>query len=160
MNELQHHKEATRHMKRAHPGMIFRTDYGAGLKLTVGQAKTQKALQESDSFPDITVFEPVGKYHGFFAEMKVPEQQLLRTKDLTKMLKNDIKIRKAGDWWDRHIEKQAEMMIRLQAKGYACTFTLGHADFKKKLAEYLAGKEFPVLYVFSEQAPDEDDSPF
>ena len=161
LSELQEHKEVARYLKRAHPGMIFRTDYGAGLKLTVGQAKTQRALQESDSYPDIFLAEPVGKYHGLYIEMKKEDTQLVRSKDAAKVLKGETKRRMKGDLWDKHIEKQFNMHERLRAKGYAVTFARGHAEAKRFIEEYLEGRKVqPMIYADPKPPVEEDNQPF
>lgn len=161
LSELQHHKEVARYLKRAHPGVIFRTDYGAGLKLTIGQAKTQRALQESDSYPDIFIAEPTTKYHGLYLEMKTPEQKLIRSKDAAKILKGETELRKKGDLWDKHIEKQFKMHQRLRDKGYAVTFARGHEEAKRFIEEYLMGKKvMPVIDADPNPPKEDDNSPF
>ena len=161
LSELQEHKEVARYLKRAHPGLIFRTDYGAGLKLTVGQAKTQKALQESDSYPDIFLAEPTAKYHGLFLEMKTADTKLIRSKNATKILKGETTLRVKGDLWDKHIEKQFKMHQRLRAKGYAVTFARGHEEAKRFIEEYLLGmKVMPVIDADPKPPKEDDNQPF
>ena len=161
MNELEHHKEVARHLKRKYPKTIFRTDYGAGLKLTVGQARTQARLQQGRAYPDLFIAEPIGEYHGLYIELKTPDTQLKRTKPSRKILKGDSDIRKPGDWWDKHIQEQAETLQKLAQKGYASCFALGHLHAKGIIDDYMSGGEigFSSEVEVDESIP-EDDSPF
>lgn len=63
--------------------------------------------------------------------------KLKRDKDAKKPLKGEIKIRKKGDWFDKHIEEQAEMLEKLRARGYKAEFGIGLEECKKIIDEYL-----------------------
>ena len=48
-----------------------------------------------------------------------------------------IKIRKKGDWWDKHIEEQAKMLEKLRTRGYKAEFGVGLEECKQIIDEYL-----------------------
>lgn len=133
------HLQAADYLRRQYPGVIFRTDFAAGIKMTMGQATKHKALQESKSYPDLFVAEPRKMYHGAYFELKKAGTPLTRPKDGRVILKGDYKIRLKGDWYNLHIEQQHEMMQRLRAKGFYCAFAVGFDQFKLEVDNYLRG---------------------
>jgi hypothetical protein len=58
-----------------------------------------------------------GLYFGLYIEIKKDGTKLKRDKDAKKILKGDTKIRKKGDWFDKHIEEQAEILEKLRERG-------------------------------------------
>lgn len=148
MNELAHHKEVTKWMKRKYPKIIFRTDYSAGLKLTPGQAKMHYALQHSKGYPDLFIAHPSKHYAGLFLELKTPEAALL-LKDGT--------ISNA-----QHIQSQAKMLAKLRAEGYAATFAQGHQHAKMIIESYLKDEMIQPQGIVPMPAEDTipDDLPF
>lgn len=148
--ELQHHKEVTKWLKRNYKDVVFRTDYSAGLKLTIGQAKTHYALQSGKSYPDLWIAKPVGVYHGLYIELK---------KNGVKIILDDGTFTK-----DKHIREQAVMLEKLAGQGYAATFAVGHTQAKQIIKDYMAGQAIhPVLYQFVDHVKEhggEDELPF
>lgn len=139
-SEANVHQAAVNQTRLRYPNVLLRTDYAAGLKLTMGQAKKHKAMQGGmRSWPDLQIAEPVGQYHGLFTELKKDGVKLIRDKDAAKILKGDYKLRKKGDWWDLHTEEQAETLAKLRAKGYAATFCVGIDDYIATLETYMHG---------------------
>lgn len=51
--------------------VLYCANAGAGLKLSMGQAVKTKRMGYRKGFPDMQIFEPRGKYHGMFIELKV-----------------------------------------------------------------------------------------
>ena len=78
-----------------------------------------------------------GFYFGLYIEIKKDGTKLKRDKDAKKPLKGEIKIRKKGDWWDKHIEEQAEMLERLRERGYKAEFGVGYESTVKMIRDYL-----------------------
>lgn len=133
------HYQVCEYLRRQYPTILFRSDYGAGLRMTIGQATMQKKLQNGDKWPDLMICEPrdyclpdpqFGKdgivipclNHGLFLELK---------KSGTKLKK------KNGEWVTDHIKAQAECMNKLRAKGYKCDFAVGFDEAKRAIDEYL-----------------------
>ena len=76
-------------------------------------------------------------HFGLYIEIKKDGTKLKRDKDAKKLLKGETKIRKKGDWWDKHVEEQAEMLEKLRAKGYKAEFGVGFDECRQIIAEYL-----------------------
>lgn len=143
-------------MRHQYPAIIFRFDYGAGLKLTMGQAVKQKKMQSGRAYPDLFIAKPkseipvlkheeIGRavelkriYHGLFLELKREGVKLKRDKDAKKVLQGEFKLRKAGDWFDQHTEEQADMLLQLRMLGYEAQFAVGFDDAKKIIDKYLS----------------------
>lgn len=156
-SEANVHQMAVNYVVMQYPGTLLRTDYAAGLKMTIGQAKKHKAMQGgARSWPDLQVAEPTLKYHGLFLELKKDGVKLIRDKDARKVLAGERKLRLKGDWWDNHTEEQAETLARLRAKGYAAAFAVGFDDIKRRIDLYMHG--YPVPY--QQATAPKDDSPF
>ncbi len=64
------HLAVVNYIKLQYPHVIFRSDTGAGMKLSIGQAKAQKAIQNGMAWPDLFIAEPKGKWQGMFIELK------------------------------------------------------------------------------------------
>lgn len=126
------------YMRSNYPGVIFRSD-GAGLKLTKAQAGIFKAMQEGSGYPDFFIAHASRGYNGCFIELKIEGTVLRRPKDGKKLVAGDYKIRKAGDWYNRHIEEQANCMKRLSKAGYFCRFAVG-IDAAKQVVDYYMNK--------------------
>ena len=125
--------------------MIFRTDFAAGIKMTMGQAIKHRNLQSGRAYPDIFIAKPmdIGRYskaHGLFLELKQEGVKLKRVKDATKILKGEHKLRMAGDWWDQHTEEQANMLRELDSLGYCAMFAVGFDEAVQLIRRYLGGQ--------------------
>lgn len=144
------------YLRLQYPNVIFRSDYGSGAKLTIRQAIIQKRLNGGRrAWPDMFVachkmlpvaneYTPSGYdvrcFGGLFIEVKKDGTKLKRQKDCKKILKGDTKLRKAGDWWDLHIEEQAEMLENLRDRGYKAEFAVGFEQAKQIIDQYLSKK--------------------
>lgn len=135
----------SKYLKVKHPGVVFRFDYGAGVKLTMGQAIKQKAMQSGRAYPDLFIAktsklvlgEETMFYGGLFVEIKQADKVLYRPKDAKDVLKGDYKLRKKGDWYDLHTEEQANMLALLRKQGYRAEFGIGFDHTIKIIEAYL-----------------------
>ena len=147
------------YIRLQYPNVLFHSDFGSGVKLTIGQAKIQKRQNGGRrAWPDMFIAEPRMNFippegimncstwvYGLFLELKKEGTKLKREKDCKKPLKivqgrrsfYENKIRKAGDWWDLHIEEQAEMLKKLRERGYKAEFAVGFEEAKQIIDEYL-----------------------
>lgn len=141
MKESTIHLQVCHYLQRQYPKIIFRTDYASGLKLTMHQAVKHKSLQSGRAFPDLQILEPRAGAHGLFIELKKDGTKLTRTKDAKQVNKGDYKIRKLGDWFDPHIEEQAEMLALLSAKGYVAMFAVGYDSAVDIIDRYLSDQK-------------------
>src|SRR4051794_38293717 len=127
MTEAIIHRQVCDYIRLQYPGVFFNSD-GAGNNLSRAQAGMAKMLRSHRGYPDLFIAEPRKGYHGLYIELKREGTKLRREKDCTAVLKDDHKLRKAGDWWDLHTEEQAIVMETLAAKGYYCAFGVGFED--------------------------------
>lgn len=125
------HKAVTDYLKLQYPSVKFRSDSGAGMRLTMGQAKAQKAIQNNDSWPDLFLAEPRGKYHGLFIELK---------DDGVKCTTKSGKPKKG------HITDQANCLLSLREKGYSAFFASGFDTAKELIDEYMSLNK-PISWI-------------
>lgn len=118
-----------------YPNVIYRFDLAADLKLTQGQARKHKMLHPRRGYPDLFIAEIKDKFvdggythycFGLFLELK---------KEGTRLKK------KNGDWSSPHIAEQAEMLDRLELRGYKAVFAVGFEEAKQIIDNYLEGSE-------------------
>ena len=142
------YEQIARYLQQQYPNVIYRFDIAADLKLTPGQAAKHKRLHPKRGYPDLFIAEPStniwnnpvrewGLHFGLYIEIKKDGTKLKRDKDAKKLLKGETKIRKKGDWWDKHVEEQAEMLEKLRARGYKAEFGVGLSECRQIIAEYL-----------------------
>ena len=131
MTELELQAQVADYIRLRYPSVIFHSDFGSGIKLTMGQAVKQKRLQGGRrAWPDLFIAEPRrnkinGKqYHGAFLELK---------RDGVKVFKKD-----GGVVADSHIREQFYMINDLIRKGYFADFAVGFDEAKNLIDEYLA----------------------
>ena len=115
------------YLRLQYPDVMFHSDFGSGTKLTMGQAVRQKRLNGGKrAWPDMFIAEPQphGRdwYHGLFIELK---------KEGTRIKK------KNGEWASKHIDEQAEVLERLEFRGYRAVFAVGFDEAKEVIDEYL-----------------------
>lgn len=152
------HERVVRFLRRDYPDVIFRTDFAAGIKMTIGQAAKHKRLQYRRAFPDIFVFKPVRResvlgvmeYAGLGLELKAGNVNL-KKRDTT--------------WASDHIHEQYDMLMELSNSGYACAFARGYDEACRVIDWYLSGEphidfeDFIPVRVESELTSTED-TPF
>lgn len=127
-SEQQIHVRFASHIRREYPGIIFRTDFAAGIKLPIWLAKRQKAMQYKRGFPDIFIYQPAiingVEYHGMAIELKKKDERLKKLD---------------GTWASDHIAEQFGMLTELKAQGYFVTFAVGYDEATAVLEHYLTG---------------------
>ena len=126
------------YLRLQYPDVIFHSDFGSGTKLTMGQAVRQKRLNGGRrAWPDMFIAEPIEvdfgqpswrRYAGLFIELK---------KDGTRI----VKARNPDEWASDHIAEQADLLRKLQAKGYVAEFAVGFDEAKRIIDNYLGGKQ-------------------
>lgn len=110
------------YLRVRYPDVIFRSDFAAGIKMTIGQAKRHKRLQYSRAYPDLFIAEARHGHHGLFIELKVVN---IYKRDGT-LISNE------------HIREQATMLSRLRAKGYKAEFAIGFREAQQMIDDYMA----------------------
>lgn len=136
-SEASLHEQACDYLRLKYGWAIFRTDYAAGLKLTMGQAIRHKRLQSGRAWPDLLIVErspylndgKVDYYSGLFIELK-REGTTIRRKDGELVA-------------DKHIREQAEMLEALERRGFKAVFACGFDEFKAVVDDYFEGAAMP-----------------
>ncbi len=122
--ELQ--KQVCQYLELQYPDVLFLSDTGSGIKLTMPQAIRSKAIQKNNfKMPDLVIFEPRRGHHGLFIELKA---RRIHTQTGS-LLKNT------------HVEAQAESLIALLQKGYPAYFAVGFDEAKRIIDWYLKGEK-------------------
>lgn len=145
MTELELQAQVADYLRLQYPGVLFHSDFGSGIKLTMGQAIKQKRLQGGRrSWPDMFIAEPknvkaeckvitdgdvieeahfLEQKYGLFIELK---------KEGTRIFKKDGTLVS-----DAHICEQFDMLEQLRRRGYMAEFACGFDEAKKLIDEYL-----------------------
>lgn len=134
MKEEVIQQQVADYLRLQYPDVIFHSDFGSGTKLTMGQAVRQKKLNGGRrAWPDMFIAEPKDGlnmrtngnpniYAGLFIELK---------KDGTRLKKKD------GAWASEHLAEQADLLDRLEFRGYKAVFAVGFDEAKEVIDDYL-----------------------
>ena len=122
-SEASLHQQVVNYLKWQYPNVLFRTDFAAGIKMTIGQAVKHKKLQKCKAWPDLFIAEKHGNYNGLFIEIK--------------KAKEDIYLKSGAFKNDVHINEQREMLEELRKRGYAAFFGCGFESIIVIINEYL-----------------------
>ena len=131
MTELELQAQVADYIRLQYPNVLFHSDFGSGIKLTMGQAAKQKRLQGGRrAWPDMFIAQPMVitidgdkyRYAGLFLELK---------RDGTRIKK------KSGEWASDHIKEQRDVLFDLNVRGYRAEFAVGFDEAKKIIDEYL-----------------------
>lgn len=147
MTELELQAQVADYIRLKYPSVIFHSDFGSGIKLTMGQAIRQKRLNGGRrSWPDMFIAEPknvkaeckvitdgdvikeahfLDQKYGLFIELK---------KAGTRIYRKDGRLVS-----DAHIREQFDMLEQLRQRGYMAEFACGFDEAKKIIDEYLGG---------------------
>lgn len=132
LSEAGVHRQVCDYLRYTYPEVIFISDVGSGVKLTMGQAIKAKALRSRRGVPDLFVAEPRGAYHGLFIELK--------KEGATVYLKGG----KLST--NSHIQEQAQMLQDLINRGYRACFAVGYKEATWVIDQYL---KFPKVQPLS-----------
>lgn len=146
MTESELQTQVADYIRLRYPKVLFHSDFGSGIKLTMGQAIKQKRQNGGRrAWPDMFIAEPrpasrintnikdwgdinevLNNFHfaeyGLFLELK---------KEGTRLRK------KNGDYASEHIKEQSLLLRELGDKGYKAVFAVGFDEAKKIIDEYL-----------------------
>ena len=111
------------YLRYNYKSIIWRFDLAADLKLTIGQARKHKRLQQHRGYPALFIAEPRGEYHGAYIELKKAGTRIYK-KDGTLVA-------------DEHIREQFDVLEQLRKRGYMAEFACGFDEAKKIIDEYL-----------------------
>jgi hypothetical protein len=123
MTESKLQEQVADYLTYRYSEVLFHSDFGSGVKLTMGQAVKQKRQNGGRrAWPDIFIAEPINGYHGLFIELK---------RDKTRIKKRN------GEWASEHIAEQANMLQKLKEKGYKAVFAVGFDQARSIIDDYL-----------------------
>ena len=122
IKESNLHQQVVDYLKYQYPKVLFRTDFAAGIKMTIGQAVKHKKLQKCKAWPDLFIAHPKNKYAGLFIEIKKSRSEVFN---------------KWGQYKkDTHIQEQAEILRHLENMSYIAEFGCGFEDIKSIIDNY------------------------
>ena len=122
-NEEAEQIELCEYIKEKYPNVVFNSDL-SGIRVPQGLANKIKRLRSENGIPDISIDEPRGGWYGLKIEMKATS---------VTVFKKDGFLKK-----DEHIQRQWEMLIKLELKGYCCGFCCGFEQAKQFVDWYLS----------------------
>lgn len=121
-SEFELQKRVVEYLNLQYPELLFMSDTVASLKLTMGQAMRNKKIQKNGfKTPDLIIFEPRGKYHGLFIELKVKSPFKMNGE----LLKSE------------HLEGQQKTISDLINLGYYATFATGFDETIEIIKSYM-----------------------
>ncbi len=123
MTEQNLHQQVVDYLKYQYPKVLFRTDFGAGIKMTIGQAVKHKKLQKCKAWPDLFIAAPRFEYKGLFIEIK---------KD-----KSEVYLKSGAFKNTPHILEQNDILTELRSLGYAAFFGCGFDNIQIIIDNYL-----------------------
>ena len=133
MTELELQAQVADYLRLRYPKAFFHSDFGSGIKLSIGQAIKQKRLNGGRrSWTDMfiaeprTVLEDDGERHaycGLFLELKKPGVKIYTQKG--ELVANE------------HIREQAEMLEQLRHRDYKAEFVCGFNEATNVIDKYL-----------------------
>lgn len=121
--EADLHQQVVDYIELRYRNVMYRTDFAAGIKMTMGQAIKHKRLQHGRAWPDLFLAEPRGKYCGLFIELK---------REGTKVFLRNGRVA-AG-----HYSEQAAILQQLVDRGYMAVFAIGFDQAQLIIDEYMA----------------------
>ena len=135
------------YLRLQYPSVLFHSDFGSGIKLTMGQAIKQKRQNGGRrAWPDMLIAEPRDVVVG---QKPVMITGVLCQQDITEHRCGlFIEIKKAGTRIfkkdgtlvaNEHIREQFDVLEQLRKRGYMAEFACGFDEAKKIIDEYLRG---------------------
>jgi len=117
------HRQVVDYLRYQYPNILFRSDYAAGMKMTMGQAMQHKRLQATRGWPDLFLAYPNKGKHGLFIELKADNVSLyLKDGSLTT---------------NPHIREQEEVLKWLRELGYEAVFAKGYDQAVSIIDDYI-----------------------
>lgn len=129
------------YLRLQYPEVLFHSDFGSGIKLTMAQAVKQKRQNGGRrAWPDMFIAEPVEVPGAPEGIMGVPECIKYHFGLFIELKKANTRLKKQnGEWASEHIAEQAEILERLRFRGYEAKFAVGFEEAKKIIDDYLKG---------------------
>jgi hypothetical protein len=110
-----------KYMALKYPNVVWRFDFSAGMKMSLGQAKKHKGMNPHRGYPDLFIAQCRGGFGGLYLEIKK-----------VKIHKMDGQLMS-----DKHLHEQSEMLLHLAKAGYRAEFSVGLDECINKIDAYL-----------------------
>ena len=153
MTEHQLYDLIAIYLQTQYPGVIYRFDLAADLKLTPAQARRHKKLHPLRGHPDLLISEPV----WFYKDKRIRQADLISQKvklpnDVENLIpysglyleikKDGVRLtKKNGELIaDEHVREQYDYLHKLNQRGYYAQFGVGFEECKAIIDDYLGGK--------------------
>lgn len=129
------------YLRLQYPDVLFHSDFGSGVKLTPSQAIIQKRQNGSyRAWPDMFVAEPIAVPQSPDGVTGVPECEKYKFGLFLELKREGTRLtKKDGSWATEHIAEQADMLDRLNFRGYRAEFAVGFEGAKRIIDDYLKG---------------------
>jgi len=140
MNEFYLQATICDYLNRIYPDVLYRSDL-AGVKMTIGQAKKIKMIQQERGWPDLIIYEvstaTMEKY-----EILKKDSTIFYYLGLALEIKceNEKLYKKNGQPKSKHIEEQLKILKKLRERNYFGTFGIGFDHCKDIIDHYLKCK--------------------
>jgi hypothetical protein len=121
--EQELYKALARYLSMQHPKLLWRFDFAAGTKMTMGQVARHKMLNPHRGWPDLIIFEQRRGWGGLVIEIKA---------EGSSPYKKNFELKK-----DIHLDEQAEMLGRFDIRGYYSGFATGFDECVAMIEKYL-----------------------
>lgn len=122
-------------LKKTYPGMLFFSDFAAGLYLSEFYSRLRSLQSCDDKYLDLTIMMPNDTYHALIIEIKCTDTDLF-LKD-GKTLKSE------------HVQLQYNSILKLRATGYFADFGVGEDNIKQMIIGYINNYLIPKeIYNF------------
>ena len=142
------------YLRLRYPNVLFHSDYGSGVKLTMRQAIVQKRQNGGRrAWPDLFIAEPkhkwsedrdnLGIFIGFAGDGETQLYSMVFGGLMIELKREGTRLKKKnGEWASDHIAEQAEVLEELRKRGYKAEFACGFDEAKKLIDDYFYdGKE-------------------
>lgn len=130
--EAQLQVQVADYLRLKYPSTLFHSDFGSGIKLTMGQAAKQKRQNGGRrAWPDMFIAEPRMISDGKFTYFKAGLFLELKRDGVRVFKKNGELVA------DEHIREQNRLLENLREKGYVAEFGCGFDGAKEIIDEYL-----------------------
>lgn len=149
-SESQLQEQIATYLRLQYPDVLFHSDFGSGVKLTMGQAMAQKRQNGGRrAWPDMFIAQPkalVGneleKWNMFDSGARRDGERFRFACGLFLEFKREgVKlVKQNGDWASEHIAEQAKMLVQLRRRGYCAEFAVGFEQAKKIINAYLGDR--------------------
>lgn len=133
------------YLKSNYPDVLFHSDFGSGVKLTIGQAAKQKRQNGGRrAWPDMFIAAAIldlayslHTYYGLFIELKREGETL----HPGPRAKNRFRSIDGKEYKTEHLKEQADVLYKLRQSGYCAEFAIGFKEATDLIDDYLGGKE-------------------